>query len=62
MSVNCATAFIAICMATLLRVVLVRLNKQLDAGMTVEGAVNETEVDSHGIPVEGTKHGFRYRV
>jgi MFS family permease len=62
MSVNCATAFIAICAATLLRFILVRLNKQLDAGMEVHGAVNDKEVDEHGLPVEGAKHGFRYRV
>ncbi|TKA77802.1 hypothetical protein B0A49_00930 [Cryomyces minteri] len=32
MAVNCATIFLAICMATLLRVILVRLNKRLDRG------------------------------
>jgi MFS family permease len=60
MSVNCVTAFIAICMATLLRFILVRLNKQLDAGMPVEGAIND--VDEHGIPTGGGRHGFRFKV
>lgn len=59
MAVNCATAFIAILGATLLRWMLVRLNKQLDAGMIVpEGA----EVDHNGIPIDAAKRGFRYRV
>lgn len=39
MSVNCSTAFMAICAATLLRVVLVRLNRKLDRGDPVEGAI-----------------------
>src|SRR5436305_618249 len=60
MSVNCVTAFIAICAATLLRLILVRLNRKLDQGLRVEGAVNE--VDENGIPVEGGRHGFRFRV
>jgi hypothetical protein len=60
MSVNCVTAFTAICMATLLRFILVRLNKQLDAGMPVEGAAND--VDEYGIPTEGGRHGFRFKV
>jgi hypothetical protein len=60
MSVNCVTAFIAICMATLLRFILVRLNRQLESGMVVEGAIND--VDEHGIPTEGGRHGFRFKV
>lgn len=39
MSVNCATAFIAILAATALRFILVRLNKKLDRGEHVEGSV-----------------------
>lgn len=56
MSVNCVTAFIAICSATLLRFILVRLNKKLDRGETVEGAVASGE----GIPGEASKKGFRF--
>lgn len=52
MSVNCATAFVAILSATVLRFMLVRLNKQLDRGEEVEGAV----------PGEGSRRGFRFLV
>lgn len=37
MSVNCATAFVAILSATVLRFTLVRLNKRLDRGDLVAG-------------------------
>ncbi|RDW79887.1 MFS general substrate transporter-45 [Coleophoma cylindrospora] len=40
MSVNCATAFVAILAATLLRFILVSLNKKLERGVFVEGAIN----------------------
>jgi hypothetical protein len=60
MSFNYVTAFIAICMATLLWFILVHLNKQLDAGMPVKGAVSD--VDEHGIPTEGGRRGFRFKV
>jgi hypothetical protein len=53
MSVDCATAALAIIMATILRFILVRLNKKLDRGEHVEGAVN-------GIPGEATENGFRF--
>ncbi len=56
MSVNCVTAFIAICTATLLRFILVRLNKKLDRGEVVEGAVAFGE----GIPGEAASKGFRF--
>ena len=56
MSVNCVTAFIAICAATLLRFVLVHLNKKLDRGETVKGAV----VMGEGIPGEAARKGFRF--
>ncbi|KAL2357010.1 pantothenate transporter liz1 [Cryomyces antarcticus] len=56
MAVNCATIFLAICMATLLRVILVRLNKKLDRGEEVEGAVAVGE----GVPGEAAKKGFRF--
>jgi len=39
MSVNCMTSFIAIVSATILRFILARLNKKLDRGEVVEGAV-----------------------
>jgi len=56
MSVNCVTAFIAICTATLLRFILIRLNKKLDRGEVVEGAVAFGE----GIPGEAARKGFRF--
>jgi len=58
MSVNCATAFLAIIMATLLRFILVRLNSRLDRGEHVEGAVATGE----GVPGEAARKGFRFLV
>jgi hypothetical protein len=55
MSVNCCTAFIAILAATVLRFMLVKLNKKLAAGIHVEGAIN-------GAPGEAALHGFRFKV
>ena len=55
MIVNCVTAFIAVCAATVMRAVLVRLNKKLDAGIWVEGAIN-------GVPGQGAANGFRITV
>jgi MFS family permease len=55
MSVNCVTAFIAICTATLLRFILVGLNKKLEQGIHVPGAINAA-------PGEAAKHGFRFKV
>ncbi|KAG6985278.1 MFS-type transporter cnsO [Physcia stellaris] len=49
-------AFIAICSATFLRFILVRLNKKLDRGETVEGAV----VMGEGVPGEAASKGFRF--
>ncbi|KAH8671281.1 major facilitator superfamily domain-containing protein [Xylariales sp. PMI_506] len=54
MSVNCCTSFIAIVAATVLRFILVRLNKKLEAGIYVEGAVN-------ALPGEAAHHGFRFK-
>lgn len=54
-SVNCMTAFIAILAATVLRIMLVRLNRRLDAGIFVEGAVN-------ALPGETAEHIFRFKV
>lgn len=52
---NCVTAFVAICAATLLRSILVKLNKKLEAGIHVEGAINAA-------PGEAQEHGFRFNV
>ena len=48
-----ATAVLAIIMATILRLVLARLNKKLDQGKHVEGAIN-------AVPGEASEHGFRF--
>ncbi|KAI0179351.1 major facilitator superfamily domain-containing protein [Hypoxylon sp. FL1284] len=55
MSVNCGTIFLSMVSATVLRFMLVRLNKKLDRGIFVEGAIN-------AIPGEATHHGFRFKV
>lgn len=54
-AVNCCTAFIAILAATVLRFMLVRLNRKLDAGTFVEGAIN-------ALPGEAAAHGFRFKI
>ncbi|RYP59209.1 hypothetical protein DL769_008643 [Monosporascus sp. CRB-8-3] len=54
MSVNCCTSFMAIVAATVLRFMLVRLNKKLDQGIHVEGAIN-------ALPGEAAQHGFRFK-
>ncbi|KAL2129360.1 hypothetical protein VTI74DRAFT_7897 [Chaetomium olivicolor] len=54
MIVNCIMAFVAICAATAMKMVLVRLNKRLERGEWVEGAVNNSGVDGEG--------GFRFKV
>ncbi|MCJ1469870.1 hypothetical protein MMC07_008514 [Pseudocyphellaria aurata] len=56
MSVNCTTAFITICAATVLRFVLMRLNKKLDRGEPVKGAIAVGEA----VPGEATNRGFRF--
>lgn len=48
MSVNCAMALMAILAATTQRFILVRLNRKLEQGIRVEGAINSG--------------GFRFRV
>ena len=55
MSVNCAMAVMAILAAITLRFILVGLNKKLDAGIFVEGAINAA-------PTEAGKKGFRFRI
>lgn len=63
MSVDCATAFIAILAATLLRFILVGLNKKLDRGEYVEGAINDKELQGNGgVDLEGARKRFRFRV
>jgi len=55
MSVNCAMAMMAILAALTLRIILVRLNKKLDQGIFVEGAINSGTT-------EAGKKGFRFRI
>ncbi|KAI1085177.1 major facilitator superfamily domain-containing protein [Whalleya microplaca] len=55
MSVNCGTTFMAIVATGVLRVMLVRLNKKLDQGIHVEGAIN-------ALPGEAAQHGFRFKI
>lgn len=55
MSVNCATSFMAILAAIVLRFMLVRLNRKLEQGVFVEGAIN-------ALPGEAAAHGFRFAV
>lgn len=55
MSVNCCTAVIAILAATLLRFMLARLNKKLERGEFVEGAINT-------LPGAAATHGFRFKL
>jgi MFS family permease len=52
---NCVLAAMAIVAAAVLRWMLVRLNKRMDRGETIEGAVNMA-------PGEAVEHGFRFRV
>ena len=56
MSVNCTTAFIAIVSATTLRFMLVHLNKKLDRGEPVKGAVSVGEA----VPGVAAERGFRF--
>lgn len=69
MSVCSATAFIAIVSATILRFILVRLNKRLDRGDWVEGAINSVDrsqergqnaVGGNVVPKEAVEKGFRF--
>ncbi|KAF2138079.1 uncharacterized protein K452DRAFT_353306 [Aplosporella prunicola CBS 121167] len=57
-SVDCAMLVLAAIMATLLRVILVRLNRKLDRGEHVEGAINAGQ----GVPGEAAERGFRFLV
>ncbi|KAH7081060.1 major facilitator superfamily domain-containing protein [Paraphoma chrysanthemicola] len=55
LSVDCATAALAIIMTVIMRIILGKLNKKLDRGEHVEGAIN-------GVPGEAQEHGFRFLV
>ncbi|KAI5860084.1 major facilitator superfamily domain-containing protein [Durotheca rogersii] len=54
MSVNCGTVCLSIVSATVLRFMLVRLNRKLERGIFVEGAIN-------ALPGEAAQHGFRFK-
>ena len=56
MAVNCVMAVMAICAATVLRFVLIRLNKKLDRGEVVKGAIAVGEA----VPGKASKRGFRF--
>ncbi|KAF2194415.1 pantothenate transporter liz1 [Zopfia rhizophila CBS 207.26] len=53
LSVDCGTLALAIIMTAWMRIVLSRLNKKLDRGEHVEGAIN-------AVPGEAQEHGFRF--
>ncbi|KAI8629922.1 major facilitator superfamily domain-containing protein [Xylariaceae sp. FL1651] len=53
--VNSGTIVLAIAAAAILRIMLVRLNKKLDQGIHVEGAIN-------ALPGQAAQHGFRFKV
>lgn len=55
LSVDCATAALAIIMTTIMRFILGRLNRRLDRGEHVEGAIN-------AVPGHGKENGFRFLV
>lgn len=55
MSVNCAMCAMAIIAATVQRFILVRLNKKLEMGIFVEGAIN-------AVPTEAGQKGFRFKI
>ncbi|KAJ4376564.1 hypothetical protein N0V86_006677 [Didymella sp. IMI 355093] len=55
LSVDCATAGLAIIMTVVMRIILGRLNKKLDRGEHVEGAIN-------AVPGEAQERGFRFLV
>lgn len=55
LSVDCATAGLAIIMTVIMRIILGRLNKKLEKGEHVEGAIN-------AVPGQGAENGFRFLV
>lgn len=56
MAVNCITSAVAIISATALRLLLVRLNKKLDRGEPIKGALAVGEA----IPGMAVERGFRF--
>ncbi|GME34252.1 Major facilitator superfamily [Neofusicoccum parvum] len=66
MIVNAITSLWAIVFATILRLVLVRLNRKIEAGITLlEQADNEErkrEIEEHGLPGEAVDKGFRFLI
>ncbi|GAP84519.1 putative pantothenate transporter liz1 [Rosellinia necatrix] len=54
-SVNSATVVLSIVSALTLRIILTRLNKKLDQGIYVEGAIN-------ALPGHAAEHGFRFKL
>ncbi|KAF2744103.1 pantothenate transporter liz1 [Sporormia fimetaria CBS 119925] len=53
LSVDCGTAVLAILMAALMRIMLTRLNRKLERGEHVEGAIN-------AVPGQAQENGFRF--
>ncbi len=53
--VNSGTAVLAIASALVLRIILMWLNKKLDRGIHVEGAIN-------ALPGHAAEHGFRFKL
>jgi MFS family permease len=58
-SVDCCTLLLAVIMAAVLRIMLVRLNKKLDRGEHVEGALGAGTAPREG---EAMRNGFRFLV
>ncbi|KAI9802141.1 MAG: hypothetical protein M1833_002062 [Piccolia ochrophora] len=59
MAVNSATAIFGIISATVLRIMLTKLNRKLDLGENVDGVAG---AGGAGLPSEGSKRGFRFLV
>lgn len=57
-SVNCGTLFLAIAMAAVLRIMLVRLNHKLDRGETIDGGISGASIGEG----EAMRRGFRFLV
>ena len=55
LAVDCGTAGLAIIMSVVMRIILGRLNKKLDKGEHVEGAIN-------AVPGAAQERGFRFLV
>lgn len=53
--VNSGTVVLSIASALVLRIILTRLNRKLDQGIHVEGAIN-------ALPGHAAEHGFRFKL